>query len=127
VGLILTPGLARLVRAAVLEVAQRGYVEAAVARGESQTRILAREVLPNILHVILADVGLRFGGAVLAMLAVNFLGLGLQPPSSDWALMIADNRQYLTLQPWPVVVPAVAIPLLIVATPPISDGVARSV
>lgn len=126
VGLILTPGLARLVRAAVLEVAQRGYVEAAVARGESQTRILTREVLPNILHIISADIGLRFCGAVLAMLAVNFLGLGLQPPSSDWALMIADNRQYLNLQPWPVIVPALAIAVLIIGTNLISDGIARS-
>jgi ABC-type dipeptide/oligopeptide/nickel transport system permease subunit len=125
VGLILTPGLARLIRATVLDVAQRGYVEAAVARGENQARILRREVLPNIQHVILADAGLRFCGAVLAMLAVNFLGLGLQPPTSDWALMIAENRQYLTLQPWPVVAPALAIALLIIATNLISDGVAR--
>jgi ABC-type dipeptide/oligopeptide/nickel transport system permease subunit len=126
VGIVLAPGLTRIVRAAVLETAQRDYVEAAVARGEGTVRILRREILPNILGVILADAGLRLSYAVLLIAAVNFLGVGLQPPSADWALMIAENRQGLQLEPWMVVVPALLIAAITIAINLVSDGIARS-
>ena len=76
--------------------------------------------------MIFADAALRFAGAILAIVAVNFLGVGLQPPTPDWALDIAYNREYITLQPWAVVAPAAAIGLLVVATNLVSDGIARS-
>jgi peptide/nickel transport system permease protein len=126
VGIVLAPGLARIVRAAVLDVSERGYVEAAVAQGEPGRSILSYEILPNISGVLLADAGLRFGAAALVMVGVNFLGFGVQPPSSDWSLMIADNREYLSLQPWAVVSPALAIALLLIATNLVADAVARS-
>ena len=109
IGIIMAPGLARIVRASVLEVSQRSYVEAAEARGEGTFRILRREVLPNIMSVILADVGIRLTYAVLLLAAITFLGLGLQPPASDWALMVAENRGGMSLQPWVVLIPALLI------------------
>lgn len=126
VAIILSPGLTRIVRAAVLDVSQRSYVEAALVRGEGTPRILRREILPNILGVILADVGLRLTYAILLIAAMNFLGLGLQPPKADWALMISENRIALSLQPWAVFVPAIFIACLVVSINLIADGIARS-
>ena len=82
----------------------RGYVEAAVARGERTFAILRREILPNIVAPIAADVGLRFTYSIILVASVNFLGLGLQPPAADWALMISENRDGSTLNPWAILV-----------------------
>jgi peptide/nickel transport system permease protein len=120
------PSVARIVRAATQEVAVRGYVEAAVARGERTRSILAREILPNVLGPVLADAGIRLTGSILIIASVNFLGLGLQPPRADWALMISENRGGITLQPWAVAVPAILIGLLTIAVNLVADAVARS-
>jgi len=120
------PSIARIVRAATLDVARHGYVEAAVARGERALYILRREIAPNVLHAILADVGVRITWSILLVAAVNFLGLGLQPPQADWALMIAENRSGLAIQPWTVVVPGLLIAALTVACNLIGDATAES-
>jgi len=93
VAIIQAPGISRIVRTATLEVSVRGYVEAAVARGERAFAVIRREVLPNILAPVLVDAGLRFTFSVLIIASVNFLGLGLQPPNSDWARMLGDTRE----------------------------------
>jgi peptide/nickel transport system permease protein len=126
VAAIQAPGISRIVRTATLEVSVRGYVEAAVARGERAFAVLGREVLPNILAPVLVDAGLRFTYSILIIASVNFLGLGLQPPSSDWALMISDNRQYISLSPWAVLAPALMIGMLTVGVNLTGDAVARS-
>jgi peptide/nickel transport system permease protein len=126
VAAIQAPGISRIVRTATLEVSVRGYVEAAVARGERAHAVLGREVLPNIMAPVLVDSGLRFTYSILIIASVNFLGLGLQPPSSDWALMISDNRQYISLNAWAVLAPAAMIGLLTVGVNLTGDAVARS-
>ena len=120
------PSIARIVRAATQEVTVRGYVEAAVARGERTAAILGREILPNVLGTVLADAGIRLTGSILILASVNFLGLGLQPPRADWALMISENRGGITLQPWAVAAPALLIAFLTVAVNLVADAVARS-
>jgi len=127
VGVAIThvPGIARIVRAATLEASVRGYVEAAVARGERIGFILRREILPNIALPVLADAGVRLTGSILLVASVNFLGLGLQPPSADWALMISENRQGLTIQPWAAIVPIVLIAGLTIAVNLVADAFAR--
>ena len=92
----------------------RGYVEAAVARGDP-VAILRREILPNVSSTILADAGPRFTVSILLIAAVNFLGLGLDPPAADWSLMISENRAGITINPWAVLAPAIVIGLLTVA------------
>jgi peptide/nickel transport system permease protein len=123
--IIHVPSIARVIRAATLDVTVRGYVEAAVARGERLSYILFSEILPNIRSTIVADAGPRLTLSILLIAAVNFLGLGLRPPAADWALMISENRVGLTLQPWPVVVPAALIAILTVAVNTLADEVAR--
>lgn len=126
VALVLVPGIARIVRTATLEVATRSYVEDAVTRGESVTQICRREIVPNIVQVILADFGIRFGYAIILMASVNYLGLGLKPPTADWGLMISENRNIITPNPWAVVAPAVMLALLTVAVNLVADAYVRT-
>lgn len=126
VAAIQAPGISRIVRTATLEVSVRGYVEAGIARGERALAVIGREVLPNILAPVLVDAGLRFTYSILIIASVNFLGLGLQPPASDWALMISENRTYISLNPLAVLVPAAMIGLLTIGINLTGDAIARS-
>ena len=126
VAAIQAPPISRIVRTATLEVSTRAYVEAAIARGERAVAVVVREVLPNILAPVLVDFGLRFTYSILIIASVNFLGLGLQPPSPDWALMISENRDYIALAPWSVLAPAAMIALLTIGINLTGDAIARS-
>jgi peptide/nickel transport system permease protein len=126
VTVVQAPGIARLSHTATKEVSLRPYVEAAVARGERSLAVVQREILPNILSPLIADAGLRFTFSVLLVASVNFLGLGLQPPRSDWGLMVSENRDILTLNPWAVFAPAAFIALLTIGVNLVGDSVTRS-
>jgi peptide/nickel transport system permease protein len=126
VTVLMFPGIARIVRSATLEVSVTGYVEAAIARGERLSAILRREVFPNIIQYILTDFGLRFTGAVIVVASVNYLGLGLQPPTADWGLMISENRQILATNPWAVLAPAIMLGLLTIGVNLLVDAYART-
>ena len=101
--LVQVPGIARIIRTATANVSVRGYVEAAVARGEATPKILLKEILPNLWGIIVADGGPRLTVSILLVAAINYLGLGVRPPAADWALMISENQSGLTFQPWSVV------------------------
>jgi len=126
VGLSHLPRVARVTRGAALEVVERDFVKSAEALGETRTRILLAEVLPNISSPLLVEFGLRLTYSIGLIAAVSFLGFGLQPPAADWGLMINENRIGLTLQPWPVVLPVLAIGLLTVGMNLVTDGIARA-
>ena len=126
VAIVHVPSIARIVRAATQEVSTRGYVEAAVARGERLPALLGREILPNVLGTVLADAGIRLTASILIIASVNFLGLGLQPPRADWALMISENRGGISLQPWVVAAPAFLIAFLTISVNLVADAIARS-
>jgi ABC-type dipeptide/oligopeptide/nickel transport system permease subunit len=126
VALVQAPPVARIVRTATLEQSVKGFVEAAVARGEHTVAILRREILPNIAAPIAADVGLRFTYSLILIASVNFLGLGLQPPAADWALIVSENRNALELQPYVILVPALLIALLTIGVNLVGDAVART-
>lgn len=119
------PGVARITRAAALEVVDLPYVESARARGERPSYVMAVEILPGVRGPLLVDFGLRLTTAILLVAALSFVGLGLQPPAADWGLMIGENRLGLNVQPWPVVVPAAAIACLTIGVNLIIDGVGR--
>jgi peptide/nickel transport system permease protein len=119
------PGVARIARAATLEVVDLPYVESARARGERASYVMAIEILPSVRGPLLVDFGLRLTTAILLVAALSFVGLGLQPPAADWGLMIGENRIGLNVQPWAVIVPAAAIAALTIGVNLIIDGVAR--
>jgi peptide/nickel transport system permease protein len=126
VALIQVPGIARIIRAATLEVSGRGYIEAASARGERVSRILFREITPNISPTIVADGGTRLTVSILSIAALTFLGVGLQPPAANWALMMTENRPGLTYQPWAVIAPALMLAALTLSINLLADAYARS-
>jgi peptide/nickel transport system permease protein len=123
---VLFPGVTRIVRTATLEASTKGYVEAAVARGESMASVLRREILPNITPSIVADVGIRFSWSIILIASVNFLGLGLRPPTADWGLMISENREVLPTNPLSVVAPAAILAVLIIAVNLLGDSYVRN-
>lgn len=120
------PLVARIVRTATLEQSVRGFVESAVARGERTGAVLGREILPNITAPVMADVGLRLTYSIILVASVNFFGLGLQPPAADWALIISENKDGFTLNPWVILVPAALIALLTIAINLTGDAIART-
>ncbi len=119
------PGVARIARAAALEVVDLPYVEAARARGERPLYVMGAEIFPNIRKPLLVDYGLRVTASILLVAALSFIGLGLQPPAADWGLMIGENRIALTVQPWPVIVPVFAIAFITIGINLILDGYQR--
>jgi peptide/nickel transport system permease protein len=126
VGLSHAPRVARVTRGAALEVVERDFVKSAEALGETRWSILVGELLPNISSPLLVEFGLRLTYSIGLVAAVSFLGFGLQPPDADWGLMINENRVGLIIQPWPVVLPVIAVGLLTVGTNLITDGIARA-
>jgi peptide/nickel transport system permease protein len=119
------PRIARIVRGAALEVSTRNFVERAEARGESAFRILFWEITPNLSTPLFADAGVRFAGSVLFAASVGFLGLGLQPPAADWAVMVSENRVVMLQEPYAVLFPVLALACLAVAVSVFADGLAR--
>ena len=111
VALAFTPGMARIARSAVLSIRTREYVLAAIARGERGAYIVLREVLPNALGPIIVEATIRVAFAIMIGATLGFLGLGAQPPSTEWGLMVAEARQFMFRNPWCVAVPGVAIAL----------------
>jgi peptide/nickel transport system permease protein len=106
-----TPGMARIARSAVLSVRERDFVLAARARGEGMGFIVLREILPNTVAPVIVEATIRVGFAIMLGATLGFLGLGAQPPSPEWGLMIAEARQFMFRNPWMVAVPGIAIAL----------------
>lgn len=126
IGLSHAPRTARVMRAAVLDVAGRDYVRAAEAIGLRRWPVRLGDVLPNITGPLMVETGLRFTYSIGLVAGLGFLGLGLQPPAADWGLMINENRIGIVLQPWAVLLPVAAIGLLAVGTNLVSDGIAHA-
>lgn len=116
IGIVFWPRSARLVRSVTQDLARREFVEAAQARGERTFFILWRELLPNILNIIVIDLSLRVASAVLLTASLSYLGIGVTPPTPAWGLMVRDGQQFLQLAPWLVIFPCLVIGLLSVGT-----------
>jgi peptide/nickel transport system permease protein len=123
--LVYTPIVARVVRSVVLGVKHKGYVEAARVQGEPAAYILFREILPAVLPALAVEAALRFSYAIFLVASLGFLGVGVQPPSPDWGLMVSEARTYVSLTPWAFYFPAAAISLLVIGVNLMADGLKR--
>lgn len=124
IGIAYAPLVARTVRAAVREQKQRDYVSAARLGGEGALAIMFLEILPNIRETILIELVTRLGYAFFSIATLSFLGLGIQPPSADWGLAVADGYGFLTGGKWWVVLfNSGAIVSLVMATNLIAQGI----
>ena len=115
-------GYARLVRAQVLAIREREFVEAARALGASDLRIVVRHILPNIIQPIIVQAAIGMAGAILAEATMSFLGLGVPPPAASWGSMLNDGRSHLFDSPYLVLFPAVAFMLAVLSFNFIGDG-----
>ena len=115
-------GYARLVRAQVMAVKEREFVEAARALGASNFRIMGRHILPNILQPLIVQAAIGMAGAVLAEATLSFLGLGVPPPTASWGSMLNDARSHLFDSPHLVLFPAMAVMLCVLSFNFIGDA-----
>ncbi|MFM8680994.1 MAG: ABC transporter permease [Alphaproteobacteria bacterium] len=122
VGLVYVPPIARVTRSVTLGLAGEEFVQAARARAEGTGYILFREILPNAWPPLIVEASLRVTYAILLGSALSFLGLGAQPPSSDWGLMIAEARAFLDRAPWIALGPGLAMCVLVIGINLLGDG-----
>jgi peptide/nickel transport system permease protein len=115
-------GYARLVRAQVLAVREREFVEAARGLGASDLRIILRHILPNIIQPVIVQAAIGMAGAILAEATMSFLGLGVPPPTASWGSMLNDARSHLFDAPHLVLFPAVTVMLAVLAFNFIGDA-----
>jgi peptide/nickel transport system permease protein len=122
IGLAFTPGMARITRSVALAVRKQDYVNAAVARGESASFIVLREMLPNVVAPIVVEMTIRVAFAVMLFSTLSFLGLGAQPPAAEWGLMVAEARRFMHLSPWMILWPSLAVALVAIGFNLLGDG-----
>ena len=109
IGIAFSPYLSRIVRGETLRVAALPYVEAARSQGASNWRIIRLHIVPNIMAPVIVQATISVAFAILAEAALSFLGLGTQPPTPSWGLMIQASRDYLDVAAWTALVPGVAV------------------
>ncbi len=113
---------ARIVRGLMLSLRERPFVEAARAMGAAPARIIIRHLLPNVLPPVIVLATLEMGGLLLVISGLNFLGLGVQPPTPEWGAMLNDGRPFLRSAPQLMIYPGLAISLAVMACNLLGDG-----
>ena len=125
-GIGMMPINSRVIRSAALAIKPLEFVQNARLRGESFLYIIFREILPNILPVVVVEGTLRVGFALLAVSGLGFLGLGVQPPTPDWGQMISEARNNMRGAPWAALAPAFALSSLVVGVNLLTDGIRQA-
>jgi peptide/nickel transport system permease protein len=122
IGFVFTPLIARTVRAATLNEVDLDYVAAARLRGDGPLSIIFIEVLPNVLPVAIVEMTVRLGYAIFFVASLSFIGFGIQPPSADWGIAIAENYSLIGSYWWTVLFDAGATASLIIGVNLVADG-----
>jgi peptide/nickel transport system permease protein len=122
VGVATIPIYARLTRGTVLSAKENVYIDAAHVTGCSNWRIMFRHILPNVIAPVIVLSTLRFGIAILTASGLSFLGLGAQPPTPEWGLMVSMGRDYLGKAWWMSTFPGLTITVTVIAINLVGDG-----
>jgi peptide/nickel transport system permease protein len=122
-GLLLWDRFAVVLRSATMQVRQQDYVAAAVVLGASLPRVLIKDILPNVMNHLIVIFTLEMAHAIILEAALSFLGLGVQPPTPSWGLMIAEGKDMLLFEPWLITIPGVALFCLVLAINMLGDGI----
>lgn len=125
VSIAYTPATARVARGALLTCKSTEYVDAARIRGESHFYIMFVEILPNTIGPVIVEVTARFAYSIMMIASLGFLGVGLQPPTPDWGMMVIENKSIIRAAPWSVLYPSLAIASLVIAISLFSDFVSK--
>jgi peptide/nickel transport system permease protein len=121
-GISSVPIYARIMRAAVLTVREREYVEAARAINASNARIIIRHIVPNTMAPLIVEMTMGMGITILAGAALSFIGLGVQPPNPEWGAMISDARGLMREHPTLALYPGICIMLTVLSFNLLGDG-----
>lgn len=125
VGFSHAPQVARVLRSATLDLAERDFVKAIELNGVPARRVMTREILPNLVSPLMVEIGLRLTYSIVIIAGLSFLGFGQPPPAANWGIMINENRVGLEVNAWGVIAPATLIALLTIGTNTFTDAVAR--
>jgi peptide/nickel transport system permease protein len=125
IALIYSPRIARMARAAAIEIVTRDHVTVAKLRGESAWSVVQRELLPNATSVLLVEFALRAGYAPVLIGSLGFLGFGVRPPTPEWGLVMSENRSLITFSPITVLGPGLMLASLVVGINLSTEGLAR--
>ena len=126
IGISFMPNNSRVIRSATLAVKPLEFVQSARLRGETALYIMFREILPNVLPVVAVEASIRLSFALLLTAGLGFLGLGVQPPTPDWGLMVSENAEYLSTVPWAALAPGFAMASLVVGINLLADGIRQA-
>jgi peptide/nickel transport system permease protein len=124
IGFVFTPLIARTVRSAVLNETDLDYVAAARLRGDGALAIMFVEILPNVLPIAVVEMTVRLGYAIFFVASLSFIGFGIQPPSPDWGIAIAENYSLIGSYWWTVLFDAGATASLVIGVNLVTDGLA---
>lgn len=127
IGIAHAPQVARVVRGATLDIAERDYVRASELQGYSRSQIMLGDIAPNLLSPIIVEIGIRFTYSLLTVAGLAFLGFGEPPPAPMWASMINENRIGLQANPWATLAPLILIAALTVGVNTFGDAVSSAV
>ena len=116
------PGMVRVIRGQVLSVREETYIEASRSAGAGPARMVSRHVLPNVASPLIVQSALAFGYAILGEAGLSFLGLGVQPPTPSWGVMLQEQYTYVLSNAWGAIVPGVAIALTVLSFNLVGDG-----
>ena len=123
IGFIYVPYVYRPVRGSVLSVVEKEFVEAAIATGASNRRLIFSEILPNVITVVIVLMPLMIATTILTEAALSFLGVGVQPPGASWGTIISDGQNLLYTRPWVAIAPGIMIVLTVLALNVLGDGI----
>lgn len=122
-GLLLWDRFAVVLRSATMQVRALEYVAAAEVLGAPLSQVLVKDILPNVMNHLIVILTLEMAHAIILEAALSFLGLGVQPPTPSWGLMISEGKEMLLFEPWLITIPGVALFLLVLAINMFGDGI----